>query len=356
MNPTPMRAEIPAGLLDYMHRFMAERRIPGAQLAIVRDGSIVCLQSFGLADLEHEVPVTDESVFSINSISKAFTGVALMQLVEAGQLDLAAPVSRYLDGLPDSWTLVTVRQLATLTSGVPEMMFYNADSTIGLIGGGGEKEAWEAAYALPMEFSPGQGYSYSQTNYGLLGRIIDRLSGKPFAEFIAERQFTAAGMSHTRYADDRDIIPNRAVSYASIHATGDAADGIYKMHLNWPPMLRTAAGLHSTAEDLANWLIALQRGLLIKQASNVEILQAPIPLHDARPGIWGIGWIVAQRAAGRVCTPGGGAKAQIALYPSGLAVILLTNLIGALPEHLAAMGGEPIDVAFMDRIARYYEP
>jgi CubicO group peptidase (beta-lactamase class C family) len=345
---------LPAGLRDHMQKFMAERRIPGAQVAVVRDGSLVSLQALGLANVEHKIPVTHESVFSINSMAKAFTGVALMQLVEAGQLDLGAPVSRYLDGLPEAWRPVTVRQLATLTSGVPEIMFYNVDSTIGLIGGGGEKEAWEAAYALPMEFAPDRGYSYSQTNYALLGKIIDHLSGKPFAEFIAERQFAVASMSHTRYADDRDIIPNRATSYACIHASGDPAGGIYKMYLNWAPILRTAAGLHSTAEDLANWLIALQRGALVKQASSLETLWTPTPMHDGRLGIWGIGWLVNERATGRVCTPGGGSKAQIALYQDGLAVILLTNLIGAFPEHLAALKAEPIDVTFMDQIAQYY--
>jgi CubicO group peptidase (beta-lactamase class C family) len=355
MSNETHRDSLPAGLRDYLQEFMAERRIPGAQLAVVRGGSIVSLQAFGLANLEHEIQVTHESIFSINSMAKAFTGVALMQLVEAGQLDLGAPVSHYLDGLPESWRPVTVRQLATLSSGVPEIMFYNADSTISLIGGGGEKAAWDAAYGLPMEFVPGQGYSYSQTNYALLGRIIDRLSGKPFAEFIAARQFTAAGMSHTRYADDRDIVPNRAVSYACIQASGDRVSEIYKMHLNWPPMLRTAAGLHSTAEDLANWLIALQCGSLIKQTASRQTLQSPVPLHDGRPGIWGIGWLVAQRATGNVCTPGGGGKAQIALYQDGLAVILLTNLIGAFLEHLAVVRGEPVDVAFMDRIAGYYE-
>jgi CubicO group peptidase (beta-lactamase class C family) len=298
MSTQIQQASPPAGLRAYLDQLMEQRRVPGLQLTVVRDGSIVCQQALGMANVEHKVPVTDESVFSINSMTKAFTGVALMQLVEAGQLDLGAPVSRYLDGLPESWKTVTVRQLATLSSGVPEMMFYNADSTIGLIGGGGEKEAWEAAYALPMEFAPGQGYAYTQTNYALLGKIIDRLSGKPFAEFIAERQFTAAGMSHTRYADDRDLIPNRANTYACIHATGDPAATIYNSHLNWPPILRTAAGLHSTAEDLAHWIIALQRGSLLKQASSLETLTHPVPLYDGRPGIWGIGWIVAQRATG----------------------------------------------------------
>ena len=97
-------------------------------------------------------------------------------------------------------------------------------------------------------------------------------------------------MSHTRDADDRDIIPNRANSYASIHATGDPADTIYNSHLNWPPILRIAAGLHSTAEDLANWLIAIRTGecssieragVLLLAATDVGVpLQVPgISLH-----------------------------------------------------------------------------
>jgi CubicO group peptidase (beta-lactamase class C family) len=161
-------------------------------------------------------------------------------------------------------------------------------------------------------------------------------------------------MAHTLYADDRDIIPGRANTYACIHATGESAGTIYNSHLNWPPILRTAAGLHSTAQDLANWLIALLRGSLLKQSSSLETLWSPVPLYDGRPGIWGIGWIVNQRATGRVCTPGGGAKAQIALYPDGLAVILLTNLLGAFPEHLAVPAGNPVDLAFIDPVARYY--
>jgi len=88
-----------------------------------------------------------------------------MQWVEAGELDLAAPVSSYLDDLPETWRPITVRQLATLTSGLPEIMFYTADSSVGLIGDGSEEGAWKAAYAAPFEFPAGKGYRYTQTNY-----------------------------------------------------------------------------------------------------------------------------------------------------------------------------------------------
>lgn len=354
MSDQTLYASSPAEIRDYLLRLMEERSIPGLQVAVVRGGKIELLDTLGLANIEHQVPATHRSIVSINSMAKAFTGVALMQLVEARQLDLSAPVSKYLEGLPDAWRPITVRQLATLTSGLPEIMVYTADSNVALIGDGSEGGAWEAAYAAPMEYPIGEGYSYTQTNYALLGKIIDRLTGKPFTEFIAERQFAVAGMTNTLYVNDQDILPNRANTYMSISVDGAPAGRIFNSHINWPPILRTAAGLHSTAEDLAKWLVALQGCALLEQASSLDTLWTPNPFHDGRPGIWGIGWIIGQSAAGRVPAPGGGAKAQIAVYPDGLAVVLLTNLLGAFREHLSVPAGEAVDLAFIDPIAAYY--
>lgn len=341
-------------LREYLSRLMAERSIPALQVAVVRNEKIALLDTLGLANLEHQVPATHKSVFSINSMAKAFTGIAVMQLVESGQLDLSAPLSRYLDCLPETWRPITVRQLATLTSGLPEIMVYTAENSAALIGDGSEEGAWKAAYAAPFEFPPGEGYRYTQTNYALLGKIIDRLSHKPFTEFIAERQFAVAGMPSTLFINDQDIVPNRANTYRCISVDGEPAGRIFNSHINWPPLLRTAAGLQSTAEDLANWIIALQRGALLRHPSSVETMRTPMPLHDGKPGIWGIGWLVGQSYAGRLSAPGGGAKAQVVLYPDGLAVVLLTNLLGAFREHLAALTASEIDLSFIDPIARHY--
>src|SRR5262249_18911510 len=139
-----------------------------------RGGKIELLDTLGLANLELQVPATHRSVFSINSMAKAFTGIAVMQLVESGKLELSASISDYLDELPAPWRPITVRQLATLTSGLPEIMVYTADSNVTLIGDGSEQGAWKAAYAAPMQYPPGEGYSYTQTNYALLGKIIER--------------------------------------------------------------------------------------------------------------------------------------------------------------------------------------
>jgi hypothetical protein len=83
-------------------------------------------------------------------------------------------------------------------------------------------------------------------------------------------------------------------------------------------------------------------------------MRTPMPLHDGKPGIWGIGWLVGRSYAGRLSAPGGGAKAQIVLYPDGLAVVLLTNLLGAFREHLAALTASEIDLSFIDPIAQHY--
>ena len=194
------------GLREQLTRLMAERHVPGLQAVVMRHGEVVASEVLGTANLEHDVAVTRESVFSINSMAKAFTGVALMQLVESGDLDLDAPISHYLEGLPEAWRPITIRQLATLTSGVPEIMLYRADNSVGLIAAD-EEAAWAAVHDAPMEFEPGRGYNYVQTNYALLGKVIDRLSGKPFVDVVTERQFDVAGMPHTRYANDHELIP-----------------------------------------------------------------------------------------------------------------------------------------------------
>lgn len=344
----------PGPVRDYLRSLMEERSIPGLQIAVIRNGGIVLLDKFGIANVEHQVPVSHESIFSINSMAKAFTGVGVMQLVEDGQLDLLATISTYVDDLPEHWRDITVRQLATLTAGVPEIMAYTADSNLGLIGDGSEESAWQTAYAAPMEYPTGKGYSYNQTSYALLGKIVERLSGKSFTDFIAERQFAVAGMSNTHYFTDQDIVPNRADTYMNLKADGEPAGKMLKSVLNWPPVLRPAAGLHSTAEDLANWVIALQSGALLKEASSIDKMLTAPPMHDGRAGIWGIGWHLGKSVMGGLPAPGGGAKAQVVLYPEGLGIVLLTNLLGAFPEHLAPVRAEQIDLAFVDPIALYF--
>ncbi|WPN25848.1 serine hydrolase domain-containing protein [Pseudomonas marginalis] len=342
-------------LQTYLQGLMRSRKIPGVQIVVIKNREIVYSESLGYADLENKIPVSESSVFSINSIAKAFTGVALMQLVEEGLLDLSKEVSIYLDDLPEAWRGISIRQLAALTSGLPDVMTVSPDGSVGLIGDGTDSAAWLMAYEMPAIFKPGTKFNYSQTDYALLGRVIEKISGMSFTDFVVDRQLTPVGMNDTKYANDRDIIDGRATTYDSLHPAAGGHTGISRSCLNWPDMLRPAAGLHSTAIDLAHWVIALQTNSLLKSSSSYSILREPIALADGSVGIMGIGWLSTPDARGYVSVPSGGCKSQITVYQDGLAIILLTNLIGGLYEHLSAVSGEPISIGVMDEIAGYFK-
>lgn len=133
-----------------VRQIMLEQRIPGLQIAVVKQGQIVLSEAYGLANVENGVPASRDTRFPLNSATKAFTGVAVAQLAQQGRLDLDAPASRYLDDLPAAWRQVRVRQLLAHTSGLPDILDAN-----GLLGGGSEAQAWAAVTARPVKQPPG---------------------------------------------------------------------------------------------------------------------------------------------------------------------------------------------------------
>jgi len=173
----------------FLKQTMREQRIPALQVAVIRHNKIVQLDAYGTANVENAVPATRESIFSINSCTKAFTGVAIMQLVEAGKLGIDDTISLYLDDLPASWRAITVKQVLTHVSGLPNII----DSKENPIGDGSDASAWATVKTLPLEFPAGERFKYNQTGYVIIGKIIDKLSGQPFARFIEDRQFRVAG-------------------------------------------------------------------------------------------------------------------------------------------------------------------
>jgi CubicO group peptidase (beta-lactamase class C family) len=332
---------------QYLEKEMAGRSIPGMQVAVIHHRKIVFLTAKGLANIDHRVPVIDNTVFSIASMTKAFTGVALLQLVERHQLDLAAPVSRYLDGLPPDWRIVTIRQLAAEISGLPSFVNNNTGQ---LIVDGDPEASWTKVQSLPLEFAPGNQVSYNQTNYALIGKVIDKVAGKPFTEFIKQEQFDVVGMPHTRFGNDGDPIPGTAKTYSSMRG-GNRQLGrtaaLHSISMDYPPILRTAAGIQSTAEDIAHWIIALQEGRLVKDKASLATMWTPVkPAHgEASPWVWSIGWPVLTRPLHSEYGASGGEKAALAIYPNDdLSVVILTNLQGASPEQL------------LDKVAAFFVP
>jgi CubicO group peptidase (beta-lactamase class C family) len=335
----------------FVHEIMQQRQIPGLQLAVIRDGKIIKNVSYGSANLEHAIKTTDKTVFSINSVTKAFVGVAIMQLVEEGKLQVTDPLSLHLDSLPTDWQKITLAQVLSHTSGLPDML--DADEQV--MGHGVEQVALDQVKKMPMEFKTGDRFGYNQTGYVLLGKIISKLSGMHFTQFIEERQFKEAGMKLTRFGDSFDVIPNYAGAYRMTRQVGDSfvrnsSPGIG--YMQFPVFFRTAAGILSTSTDMAIWIIALNNGKLLKQQNSLTTLWTPAKLNNGKIGGfnqltngYALGWPTVTREEHPAVAPVGGGRSAFFIYPKdNLAIVVLSNLMGSNPERI------------IDEIAGFYIP
>lgn len=267
-----------------------------------------------------------------------------MQLVEEGKINLQSPISTYLDSLPTSWRSVTVRQIASHISGLPDI----TDADANLIAENADK-AWQKVQTLPNEFNPGEQFSYNQANFLLLGKIIEKVSRTPFQGFIITHQFEKVGMPNTLQAgfgDFYDVINHSARGYTYFR-TGNLTN----IHPEvFPPFLRTASGLQSTATEIANWIIALQDLQLFEKKETLTELWTPSLLNNGKTAGFGdllngyaIGWFAVARNEHPAVASVGGGRSAIFIYPKeNLSIVVLTNLQGASPEN------------FIDEIAKYY--
>lgn len=330
---------------------MQELKIPGLQLAVIRNEKIDHLSHYGLANIEHGIATKNNTVFSINSMTKAFVGVAVMQLQEQGKLKTNDPISKYITDIPENWKKITIRQLLSNTSGLPN----NIDEKEQVLGEGIESKNWEIVKTLPMEFSPGEKFSYNQTGYFILGKIITHLSGVHFTKFIEDNQFKPSKLLVTQFGDSNDIIENSAGAYSTIinndgHWINDGK--LHNAYATFPLFFRTATGILSSAEDLSKWILALQEGKLLKDQKSIRELFTTIKLNNGDIGGfnkltngYALGWPTVVRTEHPAVAPVGGMRSALFVYPQDhLSIVVLTNLQGSNPEW------------FIDEIAGYYIP
>ena len=337
-NTTKEAADTNAGAVDELVRKrMRQLGIPGMQVAVVRKDKTVLLRNYGVASVELGVPVADNSVFSVNSITKAFSGIAAGTVIAQGRLDPKAPLSHYLGDLPESWRAVTIEQIMAHMSGLPDVM---RAPTV-------EQDpaaAWKWTLAQPLRFAPGERYDYCQTNYTLLQRIVNALTLQADDAPLASAQFVAAGMRHTGYGDAEVVVPGKGPSYRYRDAGPGTQRTLRPVYERFPAYRQASSGINSTAEDMAGWARAILNGTLIDTRTRKR-LWTPVRFADGKPGQWGLGWQVFARGDHRMVGMTGGGRAAAFLYPDDdLAVVVLTNLSGAYPED------------FVDGIAKIYAP
>lgn len=322
---------------------MRQLHIPGLAVAVVHEGRVVKARGYGLADVELKVPVTEETVFEIGSVTKQFTAVALLMLVEEGKIGLDDRISKHLAGVPEAWSAVTVRHLLTHSSGIQNYLalpdFPDIHGSHGSKGSGASHDEITALFFkhLQLEFPPGETWAYSNSGYLLLGNIVEKVSGKPYWQLLEDRIFEPLGMAATRSSEPKAIIPNRASGY---EWRGDRFE-------NRPALAENAyaaGSIVATVRDLARWDIALSTGKLLG-ASSREQAWAPFraPGGATAPFGYGSGWFLDTYHGRRVIGHSGGtpgfSSTVLRFVEDRLTVILLTNHADRVIDHLA------IDVA-----------
>jgi D-alanyl-D-alanine carboxypeptidase len=321
----PVAEEVEALITD----FMTANQIPGLSIGVVKNGQVALARGFGSANLEADTAASESTVYPLASLTKQFTAAGIMLLAQQGKLSLDDTVGGRVDGIPESWRTITIRQLLNHTSGIPD--FVAAADFARLSArhhAPGEILGWVSSQ--PLHFPPGEGWKYSNTNYFLLGLIIERISGREYGAFLAGQIFRPLGMSATRLDTPGRGIRNRAQGYVW-------KDG--KLHLAdraSPTVAYSAGGVVGTVVDFVKWQQALQVPRLLSPASLGQ-MWAPTRLPRGEIHPYGFGWRI--HAKHNCVSHSGhvqGAAAFMASCPArNFAVVLLANLEHADLEPLS---------------------
>jgi CubicO group peptidase (beta-lactamase class C family) len=323
--PAPAPAQAPAPIaaqLDQILSSVYKADQPGAALLIMKDGQVLVRKAYGMADLELGVPLEPDMVFEIGSMTKQFTAVSILMLMEQGKLALSDPITKFLPDYPTQGKTITVEHLLTHTSGIQS--YTDMASWLPLMRKDmGVSELIGIFKGQPMQFAPGERWRYNNSGYILLGAIIEKIAGATYADFIQKNIFDPLGMKHSYYGSATRLIPRRVRGYGP--GPGGAFSNADYISMTQP---YAAGSLLSSVDDLAAWNMALLSGKLIKRES-LERAWTPYKLADGTPAGYGYGWGVGSYEGHRMIEHGGGIPGFTSdgiLFPEDkLCVIMLTN-------------------------------
>ena len=315
-----------------VEKAMETRQFPAASIAVVKDGTVVFAKGYGLSDVEKSIKATEQTVYQLASVTKPFTAMAILMLVEDGKLSLDGKITEILPGLPAAWAPVTVRHLLSHTSGIKSYTDVFGEKKVA------ESQVFTAEQILalvkdtPLAFTPGEKFAYCNTGYYLLGMIVEKASGKPYGTFVADRIFKPLGMTSTSLDDYADARPVRARGYSF-------DNGQTRPAAHTHPSQPVAAGaLVSTVIDLAKWDAALTSRKLLKPAS-YDLMWTAMRFNSGAASHYALGWEVQPyRTRPRQSHGGGitGFSTFLARFPDDkVTVIALVNQSGGAGQALA---------------------
>ncbi len=353
----------PTELDSIIRKAVADKQMIGLSVGVMQNGKVILAKGYGVADLGSTKAVTPETLFGIGSVTKQFTCSALLLLAEEKKLSLRDPVSKYMPNLTRARD-ITLLDLGQHVSGYRD--YYPLDFVDREMQKPATDEAIIAEYATrPLDFDPGTRWSYSNTNFLILGRVIERVSGQSFGAFLTKRIFQPVGMTHTAY--DPVSSPAMAKGYTSFGlASPVSADPEGK---GWAG---AAGAIWSTPTDLLAWDRALLDNKVLSQSS-FQTLTTARRLADGRSTGYGCGQGVNDRGPAIVLSHGGavsGFVAQNTIIPATRsAVVMLANTdfsaVGALNAEIIAklmphadvpvirgLGALEAGKAFLDRLVK----
>jgi CubicO group peptidase (beta-lactamase class C family) len=268
--------------------YFDQNAFPGVSVAVVKNGHVALARGFGVSDVAAGTPARADTRYGIGSVTKTFTAVGVLLLYQESQgtshpLNLDAPIGQYLHNtrsfkLPRAWSHVTTRELLDMTAGIPDV---------------GGPQPWQAQLASianrPLLYTPGKKAFYSNANYDLLGQLIEQWSGESYATFVQAQILNPLGLSETQVLGRTPKVSNQAVGYGALR------------HGKWPKIrvqsgaaMYAAAGMVSTAHDMAHYMVALLDGRLLNPAIYAMMwTSTPTPQYGARPAVTdtrGLGW------------------------------------------------------------------
>ncbi|MEG4286439.1 serine hydrolase domain-containing protein [Microcoleus sp. A006_D1] len=265
---------------EYMNAAVKVNRFSGSIL-VARDGKPLISKGYGMANLELDVPNKPQTVFRLGSLTKQFTAMAIMILQERGKLHTNDLICNYLSDCPAAWQSITIRSLLTHTSGIPNYTSLpNFLQTMQLPST--HANLVERFKNMPLEFTPGEKFKYTNSGYYLLGMIIEQVSGKSYPDFLQENIFAPLGMTHTGYDSHNRLIKNRAGGY-ELQDNSIINASYIDMSIPF-----AAGALYSTTEDLLLWDQALYTEKLVSRQILAEIFT---PFKDG----YGYGWGITKR-------------------------------------------------------------
>jgi CubicO group peptidase (beta-lactamase class C family) len=307
---------------------LKKQEIPGAAVAVIHKGKEVVAKGYGLANVEHKVPVTADTIFQAGSVGKQFTAAVILLLAEQKKLKLDDPITNFFPDAPFRWSKITVRHLLTHTSGLSDYM-----SEIDLQKEATEAELTAVAFGLKSDFAPGAKWSYSNTGYLLLGFIARKASGKFYGDILKDDVFAPLKMKSARVISEEDIVPNRSSGYR-------VDDGKLKNQEWVAPTLNTSGdgGLYVSLRDMVAWDKGVRDGAVLS-AESWKSAFTPVKLNSGKTYPYGFGWEV-DEDYGQLRHHHSGAWQGFTTYycryrVDDLSVIVLTNLAGADPVGLA---------------------